>query len=92
MTIFIVSSTGQQINEELNSSVSREIADADRYSLTPYSWLVAYNGTLSDVANKLGIKKDGITGFVSTAELMGVGPADLANWIRAKSQTTGSAE
>lgn len=92
MAIFVVSSVsgdtqeaGQTRDTALKTAVEKEIAQADRINLTPFSWLVAFKGTVIELKEKLGIKKGGVTGFVSSApEISGIGPNSLAQWITSK--------
>ena len=85
MTIFVVSGYSDTPSDKLPEVLEREVAEADRIKLTQLTWLVAFNGSSKELQEKLGIKKGGLSGFVSTAtEISGVGSFELAQWIKAK--------
>ncbi len=85
MAIFIVSCVDQNRCDYLKATVLKEIAEADRIELTSQSWLVSFTGSAEELKNKLNIVRNGNAGFVaSVPDPIGIGPKDLALWIKSK--------
>lgn len=83
MAIFVVASTSEETIPKLAEAVRHEIAEADRIQINSATWLVEFPGDSVDVAVKIGIKKGGIPGMVTSApDIVGLGPKPLADWMR----------
>ena len=83
MAIFVVASTSEETASKLAEAVCYEIAEADRIQVNCTTWLVEFPGDSVDVAVKIGIKKGGIPGLVTSApDIVGLGPKPLADWIK----------
>jgi len=86
MPIFTVFS--RHFDPDLTKAIEREFPrEKDRYDFSSTAWLLSTTGTPSEIAEKLGVKKGGISGVVvmrSTNSYFGVASADLWDWIKAR--------
>jgi hypothetical protein len=98
MSIFVVSALSKIANEpggcscpepdSLARAIETNIAENDRIKLNPCSWILAFDGTIAELNEKIGLRggKNGLAILVGVDRTSGYGPRALKDWIRNHSE------
>jgi hypothetical protein len=82
MTIFTI--TSRAVNDSLETNIANAFPEK-HFKFTNNVWFVSTAGTPKEICEKIGVKKDGISGVVvmsTTNSYFGVAGTDVWDWLR----------
>lgn len=74
--------------DKLTEAIQTNIAEADRLRLNSCTWIVSFEGTASELNEKVGIRggKSGLALVAQVEDTAGFGPKLVGEWLRSHSE------